>query len=93
MQDRLCFSGCDPHSKDECFLVRSDVRELILGEKNWLALQGQSRVGLLCLCFTLWPKHRTPEAGEGFTYPAGKEPPASPGLLSFQHRKSRGRHS
>lgn len=78
VQDPPCFSSSDPHSQDkDCFLVRKDMRELILDEKNCPAFQGQVRVGVLSQCFTLWPKHRASEAGEGFTHPAGQEPCAA----------------
>lgn len=38
MRDPLCFSDCYPNSEHEdCLLVRSDMRELILDEDSWLA--------------------------------------------------------
>lgn len=67
MQDPVCFSNCYPSLEGEdCFLVRSDMRQFILGEESWLAFQGQAEVGILSLYFTPWPNHRTSEAGEEF---------------------------
>lgn len=67
MQDSVYFSDCYPSSEDEdCFLVRSDMRQFIPGEESWLAFQGQAEVGILSLYFTPWPNHRILEAGEEF---------------------------
>ena len=53
----LCFSSCNPRCEHEaCFLVSREVKELILGEKIHPAPQGQPRIGLRRVCFTLRPK-------------------------------------
>lgn len=53
---------------------------MILGERIQPAPQGRPRVGLRRVCFTLWPKQDPWSLVGGGTCPAGKMPPAGPGL-------------